>query len=164
MAHRLYSECSPKCVIPHGHNEYIKVRLCSRTEKPLCHDVNMVAVFHEAKSVWHHFVDNHLDHTLQLRSDDPMLAYFVEHEPKQLSRIVTTPGDPTTEIMCACLMAKLQAILNINAPDLVCVEFELEETPTNTVLLSGQNAFKPHLPQGDYWFYRPDNSVNDLSH
>lgn len=162
MAHRLYSECSPKCVIPHGHNEYIRISLAARDEKAIDRDVNMVAAFHKVKSIWHHFIDNHLDHTFQLRDDDPLIEYFKAHEEKQLSRIVTTPGDPTTECMCACLMAKLQTLLDSTDTDLECVEFELEETPTNTVILAGANAYEKHLPQGDYWYYRADNTINNF--
>lgn len=162
MAHRLFAECSPKCVIPHGHNEYVRVQLCANDENALCQDVNMVAPFHKAKSAWHDFIDNALDHSFQLRADDPLLAYFKQHEPKSLSRIVTTPGDPTTEMMCACLMAKIQSLLKKHSPELKCVKLELEETPTNTVFLSGEGAYKRHLPQGDYWFYRADNSINDF--
>ncbi len=162
MAHRLLSGQSDKCSIPHGHNEFIRVKLQALNEAPLSHNINMVTVFQSAKGAWHQFIDNHLDHCLQLRSDDPLIDYFASNEPHLLKRIVITPGDPTTEMLCACLMAKLQAILVKKNEKLNCVSLEIIETPTNSVVLEGVDAYKKHLPSGDYWFYRADNTINDF--
>jgi 6-pyruvoyltetrahydropterin/6-carboxytetrahydropterin synthase len=162
MAHRLISGSSPKCAIPHGHNEFVKVHLMVTDSPTLDNSTNMIAAFAEAKAHWHQFVDERLDHSFQLRDDDPILSFFEEKEPHLLSRILVTPGDPTTEVLCACLMSKLSAFLSNGNTNLCCTRLELQETPTNTVILDGIDAFKAHLPQGNHWWSRPDLSINEF--
>ncbi|BBM89627.1 hypothetical protein COTS27_01333 [Spirochaetota bacterium] len=174
MGHRLISGSSLQCSIPHGHNEYIKIYLAPKEQHRLDGNENFVELFKKAKKKWHHFIDNILDHTLQLAHNDPLIDYFKEHEPTQLSRLVITQGDPTTEMLCACLMSKLQAFLNYDNSPLHCVQFELQETPTNTVTLTGINAFTSVLPKAvikksqatstspTHWWERHDFSINDL--
>lgn len=162
MAHRLLSGSSPKCAIPHGHNEYVRIFLETIDNNTLDNDANMIAVFADAKSTWHQFIDDKLDHSFQIREDDPIIGFFKEHEPQHLKRVITTPGDPTTELMCACLMSKADALLKKQQSKLRCCRIELQETPTNTVILDGVNAHKAHLPSGDYWWNRADFSINDF--
>tara|TARA_B110000908_G_C10014318_1_gene340042 strand:+ start:198 stop:695 length:498 start_codon:yes stop_codon:yes gene_type:complete len=162
MAHRLLSGHSKKCAIPHGHNEFVRISLGCLNAPALNKKDNMVTDFASAKALWHTFIDDHLDHSFQLRSDDPLLPYFKENEPEQLARIVITPGDPTTEMLCACLMSKLDLLLQSTDSPLVCHRFELEETPTNTVVLSGIKVYQAHLPKGDHWWNRGDFSINDF--
>lgn len=162
MAHRLISGCSPKCAIPHGHNEFVRVFLEVKETSTLDNKNNMIATFADAKTTWHQFVDDRLDHSFQISEDDPILSFFQKKEPILLERIITTPGDPTTEIMCACLMAKLSRFLEHAKSKLQCTRIELEETPTNTVILQGEGAYKTHLPDGDFWWNRHDFSINNL--
>ena len=163
MAHRLISGCSEKCAIPHGHNEFVKVYIEAKNPSALDHDANMVEVFAKAKKTWHYFIDEKIDHALQLSDKDPLISFFQEYEPHRLERIVVTPGDPTTEMMCACLMSKLQAILDAEGGNLQCIKLELEETPTNTVIIEGIRAFDAHLPKGDFWWNQADESINHFS-
>ena len=162
MAHRLISGKSKKCATPHGHNEFIRVYLQCHDPNALNHLDNMLINFADAKKKWHQFIDEHLDHTFQLGLADPMLAFFKDTQPELLKRIVITPGDPTTEMLCACLMSKLDHLLAGLKVNLYCSRFEIEETPTNTVILSGHQAYIPHLPQGNHWWQRDDFSINDL--
>ncbi len=162
MAHRLISGHSPKCAIPHGHNEYVKVFLEPQNDNTLDNEANMIASFAEAKSTWHEFIDNHVDHTFQIGHQDNILSFFKAHEPELLKRIMTTPGDPTTEIVAALLMSKLDALLGNTDTTLKCSRIELQETPTNTVILEGIEAYKPHIPQGDHWWHRADFSINEF--
>ena len=162
MAHRLIAGRSPKCAIPHGHNEFIRVSLSAPENPTLDHDANMISNCADAKSRWHQFIDEKLDHSFQVRSDDPIIEFFEKSEPHLKRRLVICPGDPTTELMCACLMSKLSHLLaELNSP-LVCTACELEETPTNTVILEGRNAYLPHLPKGDHWWNRADMSINNF--
>ena len=163
MAHRLLSGHSSKCAIPHGHNEFVRISLMSLENAPLNHNDNMVTDFASAKSKWHQFIDEQLDHSFQVRNDDPLIQYFLTNEPHQIKRLVITPGDPTTEMLCACLMSKLDHILIAQQSTLRCEQIALEETPTNTVILSGQKAYAPHLPQGNHWWNRGDLTINDLA-
>lgn len=162
MAHRLISGSSPKCAIPHGHNEYVKVYLEVKASRTLDSHSNMIAAFAEAKHRWHQFVDERLDHSFQVRNDDPILDFFKQKEPHLMKRILITPGDPTTEVLCACLMSKLSAFLDDSDSNLQCARLEIQETPTNTVILEGVGAYEPHLPQGDYWWCRSDFSINEF--
>lgn len=164
MGHRLITGSSEKCAIPHGHNEYVKVTLRPVEEMRLDGHQNMILPFADAKTRWHDFVDNSLDHALQLSEHDPLLSWFREHEPERARRIVVTPGDPTTEVMAALLLAKLTAILADQGTALRVHALELEETPTNTVRLTGDPAF--YLPKvsrspQECWWNRADMSISD---
>ncbi|MDI6651407.1 6-carboxytetrahydropterin synthase [Gluconobacter japonicus] len=165
MGHRLITGSSEKCAIPHGHNEYVKVTLRPVEETRLDGHQNMILPFADAKTRWHDFVDNSLDHALQLSEHDPLLSWFREHEPERARRIVVTPGDPTTEVMAALLLAKLTAILADQGTSLRVHALELEETPTNTVRLTGDPAF--YLPKvsrapQECWWNRADMSISDV--
>jgi len=162
MGHRLILGSSDKCGIPHGHNEIVTVTLRATSPAPLDGAVNMVEPFERAKATWHRWVDDHVDHALQLSDSDPLLSWFANAEPHRLPRIMVTPGDPTTEALACCMMSKLNLFLAADGGRLICVEIRLEETPTNTVTFTGDPmAFLPAvLPQP--WWLRADMSINDL--
>ena len=168
MAHRLISGRSKKCAVPHGHNENVRVFLRSTQKKNLDGKTNMLESFELAKKRWHNFVDNHLDHAFQCSLEDPLVEFFKTTEPSLLSRLLITFGDPTTEMLCACLMSKLTCFLRAEKIDLVCEKISIEETPTNKVVLVGEGAFAEHLPSSDadsnktFWWERDDNSINDF--
>ncbi len=163
MGHRLIRGGSEACALPHGHNETVTVRLQATSPRRLDGVANMVLPFERAKAIWHRWIDDRLDHALQLGEDDPLLDWFLQHEPARAERIVLTPGDPTTELMACLMMAKLGAFLQADGDLLRCVEIRLEETPTNTVLFDGDPlAVLPAMrPALDCWWRRPDMSIAD---
>ncbi len=168
MGHRLYSGLSPKCAIPHGHNEIIRVEIKSHKKDKLNYRDNMIAPFEKVKKTWHHYLDEHLDHAFQLSEKDPLLNYFKENEPEKLKRIVVLPGDPSTEIMAAALMFKLDSFLEKENPELYTDEILIRETPTNSVKLSGKEVYKEILPHSEpgekkkYWWEKNDFSINNF--
>lgn len=163
MAHRLITGLSEKCAVPHGHNELVTVTLRATSPSPLDGGANMVMPFERAKGTWHRWIDNHVDHSLQLSADDPLLDWFAAREPHRLARILVTPGDPTTEVLAACMMAKLNSFLDSDGGRLVCAEIRIDETPTNTVTFSGDpRAVLPGVPLTRPWWTRSDMSINDL--
>ncbi len=165
MAHRLIAGESPKCAVPHGHNEIVTVRLEARHPSRLDGEVNMVEVFERAKATWHSWIDNHVDHALQLSDRDALIGFFAQHEPERMGRLLICPGDPTTEMLAACFMAKLNSFLAAAGGRLRCVEVAIEETPTNTVVLTGEaSEVLPARSCGDLlpWWHRADMSINDL--
>lgn len=163
MAHRLIAGGSEKCAIPHGHTEVVTVTLRAVALAPLDGSANMVEPFERAKSTWHRWIDDCVDHSLHLSGDDPLLDWFAEREPHRLRRILVTPGDPTTEILAACMMAKLNALLAADGVSLVCTSIQIDETPTNTVTFDGDPAaFLPRTPLKRPWWTRADMSINDL--
>jgi 6-pyruvoyltetrahydropterin/6-carboxytetrahydropterin synthase len=167
MAHRLRAGRSSKCMTPHGHNETVVVRLVAASPERLDGEANMVEPFAEAKALWHRWIDDHVDHALQLSADDPLLDYLAAHEPTTAARVLVCPGDPTTEVLAACFLAKIGAFLRAAGGRLNCVELSVEETPTNRVTLTGRAAdalpFRavpaPRIP----WWERADMSINDLT-
>lgn len=163
MGHRLIHGASESCALPHGHNEFVTVRLKPTSPARLDGCANMPVSFQRAKQTWHRFVDERLDHALQLAADDPLLAWFRAHEPTRAARIVVTPGDPTTELLTCLLMAKINAFLLAEGGVLHCSDLSIEETPTNTVSFSGNPAdFIPHTPAGQAcWWNRADMSIAD---
>lgn len=155
MAHRLTGGDSPKCETPHGHNQTVTVDLAPRTPFALDGRRNMAAEFGAVKERWHAFVDERLDHALQLSDSDPLLALAETHFPSW--KLVVTPGDPTTELMAVLLKAKCQAFLDAAGHELVCVRVTLVETPTNTVVFEGDH--REVMPRGDGWWLRADDST-----
>ncbi len=161
MGHRLIAGGAEACALPHGHNEFVTVRLRPARPAPLDGTTNMLVSFERAKARWHRYVDERLDHALQLGETDPLLAWFRDHEPARAARIVVTPGDPTTELMACLLMAKLDAILADDGGLLRCAEIALEETPTNTVRFAGDPLELLPAPRtaAACWWRRPDMSI-----
>lgn len=159
MAHRLIAGTSEKCAVPHGHNEYVKAYL-TPLENTALNEANIIESFEAAKTRWHDWIDNHVDHAFQLSDQDPLIDFFKTQEPDRLPRLLITPGDPTTEILAACFKAKLNTFLADANSRLRCEAIEIEETPTNTVRFNGNPT--QILPQGPYWFFRADMSINDI--
>jgi 6-pyruvoyltetrahydropterin/6-carboxytetrahydropterin synthase len=166
MAHRLMADARSKCAVPHGHNELVTVKLQAVAARRLDGVANMVEPFEIAKAHWHRWIDEQVDHALQLSDQDPLIGYFRNHEPDRLARQLVTPGDPTTEMLAACFMAKLNAFLAKGGSDLRCVEVVVEETPTNTVTFAGDPADvlpeRPAAANRADWWWRADSSINDL--
>ncbi|WP_419727923.1 6-pyruvoyl trahydropterin synthase family protein [Lichenicola sp.] len=161
MGHRLIGGQSERCALPHGHNEFVTATLQPVRPARLDGVSNMLVPFEQAKARWHCFVDERLDHALQLSDTDPLLAWFRANEPGRAERIVVTPGDPTTELMACLLMAKLSAILLAEGGLLRVAEIRIEETPTNTVAFSGDpSEMLPQFGPGtEGWWQRADMSI-----
>ncbi|HVY84947.1 MAG TPA: 6-carboxytetrahydropterin synthase [Caulobacterales bacterium] len=162
MAHRLLAEPSSKCVIPHGHNEIVTVRLAPKAPFRFG-GANALAPFENIKGRWHAWIDGAVDHSLHLGEDDPLLGYFRAHEPAQLKRVMTFPGDPTTEALAASFWLKLSAFLEADALPFAVENLRVEETPTNTVVIT-RETFDP-LECGlalNAWQRRADMSINDF--
>lgn len=124
----------------------------------------MLLPFAEAKGRWHRFIDTKIDHGLQLSATDPLLNWFRQNEPHHLNRLIITPGDPTTELMAALLLAKLNAFLKAQGEKLQALSLELKETPTNTVKLHGNPQTCLPLsgrPAQECWWNRADDSISD---
>jgi 6-pyruvoyltetrahydropterin/6-carboxytetrahydropterin synthase len=164
MGHRLIAGGSQKCAVPHGHNETVKVVMTPLSTSRLDGSANMVEPFERAKATWHSWIDNHVDHALQLSESDPLLEWFIRHEPHQLGRILVTPGDPTTELLACCMMAKINAILFADGNRLVCSEISIEETATNSLTFEGDPASAlPESARRNPWWRRADMTINDLA-
>lgn len=163
MGHRLIAGTSEKCAIPHGHNEIVTVRLRAVQSSRLDGAANMVEPFERAKAIWHRWIDDHIDHALQLSASDPLLGWFTEREPQRLGRILVTPGDPTTEMLACCMMAKIAAFLEEDGGRLSCAEIRIEETPTNTVTFDANPVhYLPVSSPSNAWWHRADMTINDL--
>jgi 6-pyruvoyltetrahydropterin/6-carboxytetrahydropterin synthase len=162
MAHRLLAERSSKCATPHGHNEFISITLDAKpdTHTDWGHSNHAVS-FEQLKGPWHRFIDDSLDHAFQLGDEDPLIGYFQTHEPDILPRLLVIKGDPTTEAVAVALFYKLNAILRAFTPQFECLRLELEETPTNTVIIRPKDVTEHDFHFGD-WCHRPDMSLNDL--
>lgn len=75
--HRLLNYVGP-CQHLHGHNAKVDVHLCS--EK--LDERGMVMDFGDVKHVVKTWIDEHLDHTLLLCRDDPLIPVFDREEEK----------------------------------------------------------------------------------
>ena len=162
MAHRLLADPASKCAVPHGHNEIVSVRLTPHTHFRFG-GTNMDAPFETVKGRWHRWIDEQVDHALMLDRDDPLVTYFRENEPSRLPRIMTFPGDPTTEALAASYFLKLSAFLAADGLPFDVAEIRVEETPTNSVILTRDlfDAETCGLDENS-WPRRADMSINDF--
>jgi len=160
MAHRLIAGTSEKCAIPHGHNEIVTVELASTQQFELG-GANALAPFETIKRRWHGWIDGAVDHALQLDAADPLISYFRANEPQRLARIMTFPGDPTTEAQAILFFRKLSAFLAAEALPFALHRLSIEETPTNSVTVERAFMESLRIPAG--WWTRADNSINDLT-
>lgn len=162
MAHRLTSGAAPNCSVPHGHDEVVTVDIASQNNSGLDPETNMLVEFDQVKRRWFQWIDKAVDHTFHLSETDSLIAFFQEKEPHLLSRLLITPGDPTTEVKTACYHSKLTAFLQAENPSYLCQRLVIQETPTNSVEFSGSST-EDLLPAGDHWWNRADQSINDLN-
>ena len=162
MAHRLLVDAASKCVVPHGHNEFVHVTLRS-DRTPDFGGSNYVASFEAMKTRWHGFIDKAVDHAFQLNAADPLLAWFLANEPARASRLMVFDGDPTSEALAIALRRKLDAILVAEASPFRCVGLTLEETPTNAVIVGETQSAAERAWMAGSWMDRPDLSINDLA-
>jgi 6-pyruvoyltetrahydropterin/6-carboxytetrahydropterin synthase len=160
MAHRLLGG-SAKCTVPHGHNEIVRVHLRSTRAAALDGGRNMVVPFEDAKRRWHKWIDSAVDHAFQLSQNDPLLAYLRANESATIRRVMVTPGDPTTELTAALFKAKLEAFLKADQLPLECHRIEIEETPTNAVILEGPSTSVLPITASSCWWTRSDDDIND---
>jgi 6-pyruvoyltetrahydropterin/6-carboxytetrahydropterin synthase len=162
MAHRLLADAASKCAVPHGHNEIVSVRLDPHRSFQFGGS-NAEAPFEAVKGRWHAWIDDHVDHALQLSQDDKLIDFFRAHEPQRLQRIMTFPGDPTTEALAACFWIKLSSFLDAAALPFTVSEVRVEETPTNAVVLTRDGFDPDHCGlSADAWPRRADMSINDF--
>lgn len=162
MAHRLTSGAAPNCSVPHGHDEVVTVDIASRDNAGLNPETNMLVEFDQVKRRWFQWIDKAVDHSFHLSATDPLVGYFQENEARLVTKLLLTPGDPTTEVRAACYHSKLTAFLNAENPSYFCKRLAIQETPTNAVEFAGAST-EGILPEGDHWWSRPDQSINDLA-
>ena len=162
MAHRLLGDPVSKCATPHGHNEIVSVRLTPATSFRFG-GANALAPFEAVKGRWHRWIDNHVDHALQLNKADPLVGFFRENEPARLQHIMSFEGDPTTEALAACFWLKLDAFVRGESLPFAVTQVRVEETPTNAVVIT-RESFNPAFCglAAHTWPRRADESINDL--
>ena len=162
MAHRLLADPASKCAVPHGHNEIVAVRL-EPDRGFRFGGANAQAPFEAVKGRWHAWIDGSVDHALQLGESDRLIDYFRTHEPERLARILTIPGDPTTEALAACFWLKLAAFITDADLPFSVSAVRVEETPTNAVMLT-RDGFDPAACGlgASAWPRRADMSINDF--
>ena len=94
FGHRLI-DYQGKCNQPHGHNGRVEIRLASDT----LDEMGMVADFRDVRHSIQTWIDEHLDHRMILRRDDPLVeaiqalgqhAYLIDDNPttENLARLV----------------------------------------------------------------------------
>jgi 6-pyruvoyltetrahydropterin/6-carboxytetrahydropterin synthase len=163
MAHRLLGDPNSKCATPHGHNEIVTVTLAPKSDFRFG-AANALAPFETVKERWHLWIDNNVDHALQLNSADPLIGFFRDHEPERLKNLMVFEGDPTTEALAACFWLKLDAFVRAEDLPFIVAEVRVEETPTNAVLIT-RETFHPDACglAAQAWPRRADASINDFA-
>ena len=162
LGHRLLRSGLPKCRVPHGHTSTVMLTLSVLPSFQLEHPDNAVAPFHLLKSKWHKWIDEFVDQSLQLSSDDPLLRYFCVHEPEIKPHILVLPGDPTTECLAVAMKAKAETFLQATNLPVTVEAVEIRETDTNSIVFAGRAREQLQGGATKPWWARDDFSINDL--
>ncbi len=133
-AHRLSHPDAPtKCQSIHGHSWLATVTLAG----PALDDRGMLVEFGAFKKAWRAFLDDHVDHHLAVRRDDPVAAAILSVQPD--ARILSLPEDPSTEFFARWIHDRTSDILAGLDPDQRAhVErVHVQETRVNAASYSG---------------------------
>lgn len=138
-AHRFFqADNSLKCRSIHGHSWSVILTL--KAEK--LDTQGMVIEFGQLKTAWRSWLDAHLDHTLMLNEQDPLVSVLQATDPQL--RLFVLPFDPTTENLARVLAEQAERVLEQLGyfPPTVQVErLRLEETSVNAA------EYVPETPQ-----------------
>ena len=91
----------------------------------------MITNFWPLKQVIKAFLDREYDHATVLQKEDPFVKIFQEHD----QRLVILENPPTTEILAWKMYAEIQTLLDEKFPGLHLLMLELQETPSNKVVV-----------------------------
>src|SRR5690606_333773 len=82
-AHRLIEgrNANTKCSQPHGHTWNVIVTLALRIPAPLNGADNVMVPFERAKTTWHKWIDEHVDHSFFFNHRDPLLEFMLKANP-----------------------------------------------------------------------------------
>lgn len=149
------------CAQPHGHTWSVQVYLASQTPIQLNGSTNTVILFEKIKKQWHQFIDKALDHSYMCHHRDPLIDFLRKDNPE--GRLVTLPGDPTTEALAVCLKAKLEAILKAENVPMRVLKLIVFETPTNSVVFSGQASEALSFNDPQCWWNKPGLLSHNLT-
>lgn len=161
-AHRLIEGESKNslCSLPHGHTWYVTALFRPKDNFLFNGRENLLSPFENLKSRWHYWIDQHIDHGIFLNSKDPMIEFLYAENPK--SRIIKTPGDPSTEMIACLFKSKLECFLKADKVPVNCQQIKIQETPTNSVIYSGNpNLSLEAIPaQNSPWWKQADYSIS----
>lgn len=109
-----------KCRFPHGHNGVVEVVCCAKE----LDDRSMVIDFGDIKSVVKTFIDEHWDHKMLLRKDDPLVEEFR----KRGEPIFLFDENPTAETFARFLFEMMRQ------KGLPVAEVRFYETPNSAAI------------------------------
>ncbi len=156
-AHR-FTQGATKCSTPHGHTWWINLSL-SHSVHLIKSDTNFSWDFADLKKEWKSFVDGCLDHSFICNEKDPLLEPLLKINSE--SRILKTPGDPTTEILAILFLKKARTLFK-KFEGVEVLKLTLEETPTNSISLSSKDLneiSKDYLNKDNMWWNSEDPLV-----
>jgi len=163
LSHRLKQGEQLRCRVPHGHTSTVTLELTANSLGAWQPGPNCNFDFDTVKRPWKSWIDKHVDQCLFLAADDPLLLHFTSHEPDILTRIATSPGDPTAEAITALFCAKAEAFIKAESLPVTIVAVDLQETEANYIRFEG--SWRDILPSSSskkYWWERADDSINDI--
>lgn len=92
----------------------------------------MAAEFGAVKKAWKTFITETADHSFFHNSKDPLIPHLKGITPD--ARLLSFPGDPTTELIAGLFALKLRAMHAASGITAVTpVAVHIQETPTNSI-------------------------------
>jgi len=105
-----------KCALLHGHRWKVEVWMEGSVDQVtgILADYNMIRETVES-----------YDHQVILNETDPMVACLTQFQP-----IITTPGDPTSELLASLLRTRINQACSAAGLDATVVKIRVWESPT----------------------------------
>lgn len=114
-SHRLLHYCG-KCANLHGHRWKVEVWIEGTVD-----DTSMILMDYNAIKI----IVDHFDHQIILNHDDPMVECV-----SQFQEVITTPGDPTSELLAMLIRDMIQGYCQEQGTQAVVSRVRVWESPT----------------------------------
>ncbi len=163
MSRRMILTKGPEQGLIRGH--FAEVKVVCRSKTNFLPGPNTSPFVDTARNIWDTWILC-LNNSLHCMTEDPLVTFFQNEQPNKLNHIVTTPGDPTAEMLTMLMARKFKALCH-NILHLESIAFSvdaLEATTLDFPLTSTDDAkiveFMTAPDNVENWWDKNDMSVN----
>lgn len=163
MSRRMTLTGGPEQGLIRGH--FAEVRVVCTPKTDFLKGSNTSPFMDTARNAWDTWVSC-LNNSLHCTVSDPLVTFFQNEQPNKLNHIVTTPGDPTAEMLTLLMARKFKALCS-NLLQLNSITFSLDALEAMTLDFPVDDIESPEIK--DFilapsnvanWWDKNDMSVN----
>lgn len=153
MTRRMILTGGPEQGLLRGH--FAEVHVVCRPTTQFLAGPNTSPFMDTARNVWSTWI-SHLQYSLHCVTTDPLVTFFQSEQPNKLNHIVTTPGDPTAEMLAMLMARKFKALCG-NLLELQSLTFSIDALEAVTLDLPVESS-EPQEVQN--FMTAPSSSAN----